>query len=150
MSDDPIAFEVRGEPAPQGSLRARAVGKFAKAYHQSNPTLQAWRTAVASAAQPHAPADLWDGPVAIRLDFAVLRPASVPTHRGRGSARHPVRSWPARAPDLDKYVRAVLDALTQVVWKDDGQVVEIRATKDYGTPGVRVEVRRVFEPAPIV
>ena len=38
----------------------------------------------------------------------------------------------------------MLDALTYVVFSDDSQVVEIHATKDYGAPGVVVEVRRVF------
>jgi Holliday junction resolvase RusA-like endonuclease len=43
-------------------------------------------------------------------------------------------------PDLDKLTRAVLDGLTRAgVWADDGQVVELRATKCYDDdhpPGV--------------
>jgi len=48
---------------------------------------------------------------------------------------------PATRPsDLDKLVRAVLDALTGIVWKDDAQVVALKATKVQGvTPGVEVE-----------
>jgi Holliday junction resolvase RusA-like endonuclease len=44
------------------------------------------------------------------------------------------------APDLDKLVRAVLDALTAVAYRDDGQVTRITATKEYGTPGLSVSV----------
>ena len=39
---------------------------------------------------------------------------------------------PDRAPDLDKLVRAALDALTGIVFGDDGQVCELYAHKLYG------------------
>jgi Holliday junction resolvase RusA-like endonuclease len=36
------------------------------------------------------------------------------------------------APDLDKLQRAILDGFTDAgVWRDDSQVVRIRATKQY-------------------
>ena len=38
----------------------------------------------------------------------------------------------------------VLDALTYVVFADDSQVVEIQASKDYGAPGVVIEIRRIL------
>ena len=47
---------------------------------------------------------------------------------------------PAKRPDLDKLVRAVKDALTKVLWHDDGQVVEILARKFYAQPGAPVGV----------
>jgi Holliday junction resolvase RusA-like endonuclease len=46
-----------------------------------------------------------------------------------------------RPPDLDKLTRAILDALTAVVWLDDRQVVSLTATKTQGPlPGVVVTV----------
>lgn len=46
-----------------------------------------------------------------------------------------------RPPDLDKLTRAVLDALTGIVWVDDRQVVALHSTKVQGaTPGVDVTV----------
>ncbi|MGH7347333.1 MAG: RusA family crossover junction endodeoxyribonuclease [Candidatus Rokuibacteriota bacterium] len=35
-------------------------------------------------------------------------------------------------PDLDKLVRAVLDACTALAFVDDGQVVALNAGKEYG------------------
>jgi Holliday junction resolvase RusA-like endonuclease len=44
-------------------------------------------------------------------------------------------------PDLDKLVRAILDSLTGVVWRDDAQVVDIVARKVYAeTPGVDIAI----------
>jgi crossover junction endodeoxyribonuclease RusA len=76
--------------------------------------------------------------VAIELHFGLPKPKSAPKRR---------RVWPDKRPDLDKLIRAVLDALTQVIFADDSQVVEIRATKDYVAPGVTVEIRRIMEEA---
>ena len=51
------------------------------------------------------------------------------------------RPEPSVAPDLDKLVRAVLDGLTAIAYRDDGQVVRITATKQYGSqPGVWVQM----------
>ncbi len=38
-----------------------------------------------------------------------------------------------------------LNAITNVVFADDSQVVDIRASKEYGAPGVVVVVHRVQE-----
>jgi Holliday junction resolvase RusA-like endonuclease len=42
------------------------------------------------------------------------------------------RLHPTVAPDLDKLIRAALDAMTAVAYLDDGQVTEINAMKVYG------------------
>lgn len=52
------------------------------------------------------------------------------------------RLWPTVKPDLDKLVRAILDAGTGVLWIDDAQVRFIEARKVYAVsvPGVYVNV----------
>lgn len=144
---DPIRFEVRGAPSPQGSKTGFVVGKpggkqRAVVVDKNPKDLRAWRHAVSDAAQPVAPVPVWTGPVEVVLRFRLQRPKGEPTHRGLGKARHPIRTWPDRRPDLDKLERAVLDALTGVVFADDSQVVRLDASKDWGDPGVAVEIRR--------
>lgn len=46
---------------------------------------------------------------------------------------------PTVRPDVDKLLRAVLDALTNVAYQDDSQVVAVTTTKAYG-PSERVIV----------
>jgi crossover junction endodeoxyribonuclease RusA len=75
-----------------------------------------------------------DEPVEVYLHFLLPRPKSKPK-----------RVWaPTTKPDLDKLVRAALDALTNVVWRDDSIVIQIFATKSYAedTPGVHLEIVR--------
>ncbi|MBF6555520.1 MAG: RusA family crossover junction endodeoxyribonuclease [Acidimicrobiales bacterium] len=146
MTDDgAIRFEVRGFPAPQGALKVGMAGGRAHLFNRSSGPLRDWRGAVASAAQPHAPTPVWDGPVSVALAFRLPQPRSRPTTVGRGKKKRAVRIWPDRKPDVDKLVRAVLDALSGVVFMDDSQVVRLTASKDYGDPGVVVEVSRVAD-----
>jgi crossover junction endodeoxyribonuclease RusA len=50
-----------------------------------------------------------------------------------------------KKPDIDKLIRAVLDALKGVAWCDDSQVVSVYASKRYGQPGCKVEIFEVTE-----
>lgn len=103
--------------------------------HQHRSGLVAWRHAIgdqARIAMGFLPA--LDGPVAVRARFALPRP------RSRPKRDH----WPDRRPDLDKLGRALLDALTGIVFLDDAQVVALDPTKEYaGMPGVNVSVWRM-------
>lgn len=132
-----IRFQVHGLPIPQGSTRAWVVnGK--PIITSSAKGLATWRRLVADVAQDYAPEEPWEGPVGIELHFGLPKPKSAPKRR---------RVWPDKRPDLDKLTRAVLDALTYVVFADDSQVIEIQASKDYGAPGVHVEIHRILEGA---
>jgi len=136
LTDSLISFQVHGLPIAQGSSRAFVVnGK--PIITTTAKGLSIWRRLIADVAQRFAPPEPWDGPVGIELHFGIPKPKSAPKKR---------RVWPDKRPDLDKLTRAVLDALTYVVFADDSQVVELSASKDYGAPGVAVEVRRIPEP----
>jgi len=128
-----VAFEVINTPVPQGSMRAFVInGKPVITY--SSKKLSDWRLLVASMAKNHVSAAI-EGPVAITLRFRLVKPKSAPKKK---------RIFADKRPDLDKLIRAVLDAITGVVIRDDSQVVAITATKDYGsTSGVSIEVDEI-------
>lgn len=136
------SFTVRGLPVPQGSARGFYNGGHV-VITSANRNLSAWRRLVADVAQRHAPPAPYEGPVYVRLEFTLPRPKNEPTHRGRGKKRHAIRTYPARRPDLDKLVRAIGDSIRKIVYLDDAQVIHILAKKDWGVPGVEIEVGRV-------
>ena len=47
--------------------------------------------------------------------------------------------WPVTRPDLDNYLKLVLDALNGFAWEDDAQVVMLRGVKRFGEPP-RIEI----------
>ena len=83
----------------------------------AHPPLSLWRNAVANAARD-AGARRWTGPIGIHIVFAI-KPPLIRSH-----------GYP-KQPDLDKLVRAVMDALTGVCYVDDSQVVSINARKEW-------------------
>lgn len=134
-----IRFVVLGTPVTQGSKRAflnQHTGRIALT-ETGGIKHKSWREAVRSEAQRAAETSFPTGPatgrVAVHLQFGLQRPASAPKTR---------RTWPtgARSGDIDKLSRLVLDALTGVLFVDDSQVTELHVTKDYGTPGVTIQL----------
>lgn len=136
-----IAFTVQGIPSPQGSVRAFVVNGRAVVTQggsaERRRNLSDWRGDVQRTAKHASNGRMFLGPVRVGLIFWLPRPASAPK----------ARRYPDKRPDLDKLVRAVLDALTGSVWRDDAQVVQIDAGKDYAAagepPGVRVVIAEV-------
>lgn len=140
-------FRVFGIPAPQGSKIPGVSSKTGKMFvrEQSGKTLTTWREDVKQAALMARGVQIPDdsglvagpgiggtppiptltGAIRLGINFYMPRPASISIKK---------RPLPIVAPDLDKLVRGVGDALKAAgVYKDDAQVCSIQATKVYGT-----------------
>jgi Holliday junction resolvase RusA-like endonuclease len=153
-----LAFRVVGHPQPAGSKRAfpikRKTGGMGVSVTDANPKAKPWQAAVASAADDAmtlalagelddpAPASFFHGPLGLSCIFTLARPKGhYRTGRYASSLRPRAPEWPVVKPDCTKLLRAVEDALTGVVWRDDAQVVEQAVSKRYGAPeGVSVVV----------
>lgn len=124
-------FTVYGIPVTQGSLtpmRSKSTGRTIAKH--SSVRLEGWREWVGFTALRHRPqGGFMDGPLVLVARFFLLRPKSVK------------RPYPTsqRDGDLDKYARAIGDALTGVLFRDDSQIVALRAEKTYSDVA-RVEI----------
>jgi crossover junction endodeoxyribonuclease RusA len=110
-----ILFRVDGVPVPQGSMRVFN----GHVVHNKGAELAVWRSAIAIEARR---AGCTPEPGAVKLDLLFVMP----------KPRTVKRTQPTVAPDLDKLIRAALDAMTAIAYVDDGQVTEIIAQKVYG------------------
>ena len=122
-------IHVAGVPVTQGSKRL-VRGRMIE---DAGPKLARWRTAIGWAARAAMHGALpipLEQPVKVELVFRFARPAK------------PSRSYPCSGGglDIEKLVRAAHDAMTGIVWTDDSQCVDVRATKEYGAPGVEIAV----------
>lgn len=151
-----ITFFVKGTALTQGSKSAFIVGRrklvvngqsylvggrpVMADYRQRD--LRKWRKSVDTAAKIvlGARSGKWNnGEAAVLvLEFLFQRPQWHSASVARAPRKHQQR------PDVDKLMRAVMDALTPTLWEDDCQVYDARATKRYceegEEPGVRVSV----------
>lgn len=162
-----LEFTAYGVPQQKGSMRAfayplknRATGQpildkggkpmYGAAATSDNPSVKGWQQLLAEGANRalgEKPDDdravLQDG---VRLTIAFYLPRPKKYQKRGVEPAHLV------APDLDKLVRAVLDALTHVVYRDDSQVVELVTSKHYAgvddAPHARIRVEAIAGAAP--
>lgn len=125
---------VAGHPRPQGSKVLTHWGGMREASKHVKAWRELVRQHVAIAWRPRPPLA---GPVGLRLEFVMPRPARMPKRRLTPPA--------TKRPDLDKLSRAVADSLTDAgVYLDDSQVVRAEAFKRIAeyeeNPGVHIYV----------
>ena len=117
-----VSFEVVGIAQPKGSTKAfMPKGARFPIVTSDNPRVKDWQHAIAAQAQTVGAGALFAGGVTLAVAFFLPRPVSLP----RRVVAH------VRRPDLDKLIRAVSDALIGILYHDDSQVCEIRASKQY-------------------
>ena len=134
-----VTFFVPGIAQPQGSKRLlHAPNRDEPVMVEDARQARPWRQAIRSVLfdMPERP-DLQFGEVVVQLVFRFPRPKS---HFGEGKNAGAIKDSKIvapfiTAPDLDKLCRAVGDALTDLIYKDDSQVSELRAHKRYCSLG---------------
>ena len=144
-----IAFDVLGQPVPQGSTKSFYIKKLDRVVTtHGNKSTDSWRLRIATEAQKAQADSLFynsDKTQAYRVvcEFYMERPKSIPKRIIHDTKR----------PDIDKLERSVLDAITDVLIPDDAQVTSLRSDKLYCTmdepPHLHIEVSRLGPPHPL-
>lgn len=143
-----LDFFVPGRPATQGSKTAFAVRRGGNYTGQvvlteANKHNRPWRADVkawgAKAMDGETPIT---APVHLDIQFFLARPKS--HYRKSGALKPNAPAVVAKMPDLSKLIRAVEDALTGIVWRDDAQIASIRGSKCYAdAPGAYIRVQQL-------
>lgn len=142
----PVAFTVYGVAAPAGSKKGFYNAKARRVIvTDDSKRSRPWKAQVSDAAADAMDGrELLDGPLLLELTFWMPRPKG---HMGAGKNAGTVRSsaptFPTVKPDLLKLARAVEDALTGLVYRDDAQITSEILQKTYTTDQARTVVRVV-------
>lgn len=126
-----LTFRVSGLPVAKGSLRAfLPKGTTRPILTSTSRNLKSWEQNIHSTAVAAARLANWSVPdraipIGVSVSVALPRPKSLT----KNQIDH------VKKPDLDKLIRAVLDALTGIGYEDDSQVMLIDATKRYVVSG---------------
>lgn len=151
-------FIVYGKP--QGKQRARVtmVGGFAKAYtpeqtvSYENLIKLSFRKAVNEATSDtvemsdiQATSFMADKePLELILMAVYPIPKSFSKKKMEQAIKDEIR--PTTKPDLDNVIKVVCDALNGVAYRDDTQIVQILASKSYGTePRLEIAIHKLSE-----
>lgn len=125
---DNVRFWLTGNPKPKGSLTPTKWGKLRNASKYTDRWCKDIRLQLEAIFSDRT--ELFTCPVECTYTFYIERPKTVK------------RYFPSIAPDLDKLVRAINDAMTGIIYVDDGLICAQREVKMYArsVPGVMVEV----------
>jgi crossover junction endodeoxyribonuclease RusA len=127
-----LSFTVYGQAQPAGSKVAMRTKQGKLLVRDAAKGSRPWKTQVAQAAgEAMNGTGLLDGALEVSVIFTVPRPKG---HFGKRGLRPSAPEHPTTRPDVTKLLRAVEDACTGIVWRDDAQIVAQHAVKRYGEP----------------
>jgi Holliday junction resolvase RusA-like endonuclease len=129
---------IPGEPIAQPRVKVSTRGGFARAYVDAKHPIHAYKQAI-RLAYVNAGGEVLEGPVSVRIVCWFERP------KGHSKKRRQQAEPKTTKPDLDNVAKAVLDALNEIAYNDDGQVCRLTVEKWYvGGPydsiGTEIEV----------
>lgn len=127
-----IFIKVPGEPISQPRQRHRVIstkgGKpFVHNYTPSKAPVNDFKAAVALTANIARKGQFFTGPVKVEIFALFTRPKS---KTRKTKPNDPYEH--TKKPDCDNIAKAVKDALTGVLWRDDSQVYDLRVRKWVG------------------
>jgi Holliday junction resolvase RusA-like endonuclease len=124
-------FEVQGKQVAQQRPRFARVGQGVRTYDPQKS--KDWKAYVRLFIAEEMKAMGWErveGGLVVKIDFALQRPKSLPKKV----------TYHTKRPDLDNLAKAIKDAMTGIVYRDDSQIVSMTVSKHYGKPKTSIVI----------
>ena len=118
---------IPGEPIAQPRVKVSTKGGFARAYTERDHPIHSYKQAI-RLSYVNAGGEVLEGPVSIRIVCWFERPKS------HSKKRRQKPEPKTTKPDLDNVGKAILDALNEIAYNDDGQVYRLTVEKWYVGP----------------
>lgn len=138
-------FVVKLEPMAQSRPRFARRGRGVVAYEKKE--MKAWRAECSRLIREAFEEEkLIKGPLKIDATFYIKTPKHISSKKKLKEKLEAEEIFCSKKPDIDNYLKALLDSMTGIVFKDDGQVVESRARKLYSLkPRIEFTIKEVLE-----
>lgn len=131
-----MTYMVEGNPVGKGRPKFARRGNFVSTYTPKKT--KDYETVIKEAAKKAMGSnELLETPVTVAIYITVPVPQSYSKKRTEACLKDIER--PIKKPDIDNIAKCFLDAMNDIVYKDDTQVLTLHVTKVYGTVGM-VEV----------
>jgi Holliday junction resolvase RusA-like endonuclease len=136
-----LRFRVPGEPRGKGRPRIVKIGGFSRLAPEKQTV--AYEKVIAAAARS-AMGDALPFLEPLAMTVVVNMVPAASASRPKRAAMLSGATPPAKKPDLDNVIKAILDGCNGVAFRDDVQVIRLTAEKRYAEiPGVMVEISEV-------
>lgn len=123
-------FVIKLEPMAQSRPRFARRGRSVVAYEKKE--MKAWRAECSKLiSEAFETEKLIEGPLKIDATFYIKPPKYIFSKKKNKKKLEAEEIFCSKKPDIDNYLKALLDSMTGIIFKDDGQVVECRARKLY-------------------
>ncbi len=129
-----LHLTIPGTPTSKGRPRISARGGFARAFTPSKTRAAEATLAARALALLELRADRasWPSSTALEVSFTFTLPVPASWPAWKREAALAGKHRPAGKPDVDNLAKLAKDALNEVLWLDDSQVVYLTARKVYG------------------
>ena len=138
-----MRFCINGNPIPKKRHRTCMVGRYARTYDPQTKQKNCTRKIINDEMIKNKYEPIKEGPISVKLTSYCQIPASF-------SAKKRARlqgSYCAKRPDIDNYLKFLLDVCNGLVYSDDGQVAQVFTDKRYADePSMILEIKRVDPP----
>ena len=129
-----VDLRVYAVPVAQPRQRHRIIkgakGQFVGNYTPKSDPVNTFKAAIQTEA-----AVRFDGPMlgAVDLDLVFFMPRPKAHYSSSGEIKETAPAFRSSKPDADNLAKSVMDALKDIAWKDDAQVVHLSVAKRYCT-----------------
>ncbi|ADH03135.1 gp54 [Brochothrix phage BL3] len=129
-----LTFDI--EPVAQGRPRFSSFGKHMRAYDP--PKSMYFKEQIKLMARKMLPEGYEPISEPVRVFMTFCRPLPKTLTKLNRQAHEQGKFYPRTRPDVDNYVKGLLDALSGIVYTDDNIIIQITADKKYSDKG-RIE-----------
>jgi Holliday junction resolvase RusA-like endonuclease len=136
-----ISFTVYGEPKGKGRPRFRRMGNFVQTY-SSEVTINYENLVKMSFIENCQERYLDSQPLDVDIVIYQSIPSSTSKKKQKEMEEGNLR--PTKKPDCDNIIKAILDGLNKVAYKDDTQIVKLSCEKFYSNePRVEILIKEL-------
>lgn len=121
-------FEIEGKPVGKGRPRFKRMGNFVQTY---TPEKTSEYEKLVRIRFQNAGGQITDKPVRVEIVAFFAPPKSTKKKQMQEMLSNLI--LPTKKPDCDNIAKIVLDALNQIAYKDDSQVVDLSVRKQYAS-----------------
>jgi Holliday junction resolvase RusA-like endonuclease len=121
-----IKFEIPIPPVPKARARITRFGAYTPGQTKAFENQVALHVKKLHSGPP------FNTPMRVYIECHVKRPLKPQKH---------CRTYPAMRPDVDNFQKSIMDALNDVLWKDDALLCDVRCIKIYSTDKPRILIK---------